>query len=189
MDTFIEQIIQKRKGGKEYAIIFGVIVLGLLLIVACWLFLPMLTIFVLAGVGFGGWYLITEQSKEFEYSVTNGSIDVDMIIARRRRKRVVSVSGSKLEALLPYDPSHPVNAAAYQRVVMAAPSDREEGLWYFTYHSKKNGHTMVIFQPEQRVLQALYSGLNKLVQMDTARAAREQGILLGNSYRSHGTDE
>lgn len=189
MDTFIEQIIQKKKSGKEYAIIFGVIVLGLVLIVASWMFIPIFSVFVVAGVGFGGWYLITEQSKEFEYSVTNGSIDVDMIIARRRRKRVVSVSGSKLEALLPYDPSHPVNAGAYQRIVMAAPSDREEGLWYFTYHSKKNGHTMVIFQPEQRVLQALYSGLNKLVQMDSSRAARELGILLGNSYRSHSTEE
>ena len=64
---------------------------------------------------------------------------------------------------------------------MVAPSLQEEGLWCFTYHSKKNGHTFVVFRPDQRVLCALYEGLPKLVQMDTYRAARELGVELKKS--------
>jgi len=183
MDTFIEQIVQKKKGAKEWAIIVAVVLGGLLLLAAALLFVPSLLIFVLMGVGYGGWWLISGQNSEYEYCVTNGDIDVDQIIARRKRRRLVSVSGRKIESLLPYDPAKP--QGMYQRVVVVAPSLDVGGLWQFTYHSKKNGHTLVVFQPEQRVLQALYGGLQKLVQMDTARAARELGIDLSVN-RSHG---
>ena len=178
MDTFIEQIVKKRKDGKEWTIIAAVIFGVLLILMLGFLFgayISFLMPFVLLGAGYGAWYLISAQNKEYEYCVTNGDIDVDLIIARSRRKRIVSVSGRKVESLLPYTPELPV--AGYQRIVVAAPSLQEEGLWYFTYHSKK-GHTLVVFQPEQRVLNALYSGLQKLVQMDTRRAANEKGILL-----------
>lgn len=179
MDTFIEQIVQKKKDGKEWAIIVGVIMAALVLLFLCllfWVYVSFLLPFVVLGVGYGVYYFVSAQSKEFEYCVTNGDIDIDLIIARRRRKRQVSVSGRKVEALLPFDASMSLNG--YQRVVVAAPSTQEEGLWYFSYHSKKNGNTLVVFQPDQRVLNALYGGLQKLVQMDTRRAANEKGILL-----------
>ena len=79
-----------------------------------------------------------------------------------------------MRALAPYDPAKPLGK--FQRTVMVAPSLNEEGLWYFTYHSKKNGDTLVIFMPDDRVLGAFYDGLPKLTQMDTARAAREAGL-------------
>ena len=44
---------------------------------------------------------------------------------------------------------------------------------------------MVVFQPDERILQAFYAGLPKLVQMDTARAAREMGVEL-SARHSHG---
>lgn len=179
MDTFIEQIVQKRKDGKEWAIIAGIVLAFVVLMIVGFLFLPyisMLLPVLLVGAGYGAWYVISAQNKEYEYCVTNGDIDVDMIIARRRRKRLVSVSGRKVEVLLPYDGT--VSTAHYQRLVVVAPSLQEEGLWYFTYNSKKNGNTLVVFQPDGRVLNALYGGLTKLVQMETRRAAEAQGLRL-----------
>lgn len=179
MDTFFEQIVRKKKSAAQWLLIVGVLVLALILLVlvlqlrSVTLLVPLLV----CGIGFGAWWLITEQNREVEYSVTNGDIDIDEIIARRRRRRIVSVTGRKIEMLLPYEPGK-VNEHGFQRVVTAAPSRRETGLWYFTYHSKKNGHTLVIFQPQPRVLKALYAGLPKLVQMDTDRALREKGITL-----------
>lgn len=168
MDTFIEQIVQQKKTAADYLLIVGCWLLAAVLTVACWLFLPPLVLFALCGSAFGAWWLSSLRNKEYEYCVTNGDVDIDLITAKRARKRVVSVAGRKVETLLPYDAAK--STAGYQRVVVAAPSLREAGLWSFTYHSKKNGHTLVIFQPEQRVLSALYQGLPKLVQMDTRRA-------------------
>lgn len=176
MDSFCEQIVQKKKGAKEWLIIALVIIGGLAVLFLAFLF-NMLIIAALV-VGYAAWWLITAQNIEYEYCVTDAdmsvSIDVDQITARRKRKRLVSVSGRKIQSLLPFDPTAPMGK--YQRTVMVAPSLAEEGLWCFTYHSKKNGNTFVVFQPNDRVLRQLYAGLPKLVQMDTDRAVRDLGI-------------
>lgn len=179
MDTFFEQIVKKQKGAKEWTIILATILLGLVVAVAYFLFIYQFFIVVLAGLIYGGWWLITAQNVEYEYCVTNGDIDVDQIVARRKRRRLVSVAGRKIETLQPYDPTAPMGK--YQRYVMVAPGLKAEGLWYFTYNSKKNGHTFVVFQPDMRILRALYRGLPKLVQLDTERAAKERGIDLKSS--------
>ena len=176
MDSFFEQIVKKKKGAAEWAIIVSVIVAAAVLLLLALRFLGSLIIIAAVGILYGAWWLATTQNVEFEYCVTNGDIDVDKIIARRKRVRLVSVAGRKIRALAPYDPQKPLGK--FQRTVMVAPSLNEDGLWYFTYHSKKNGDTLVIFMPDDRVLSAFYEGLPKLIQMDTARAAREAGISL-----------
>lgn len=181
MDTFFEQIIKKKKSPAEWAIVLGVVVAALVLLFATLnipilMAIPILPTLIILGIGYGGWWLITNQNKEFEYCVTNGDIDIDLITAKRKRNRIVSVVGRKVESLLPYDAAK-VNEKAYQRVVIAAPSKKEAGLWCFTYHSKKNGHTLVVFQPDQRVLHAFFEGLQSLVKIETRRAMQEQGII------------
>ena len=174
MDTFFEQIVKKKKGAREWAIIIGILLAAAALLVLAFWFVGSLIIIAGVGIVYGAWWLATTQNVEYEYCVTNGDIDVDAIIARRKRMRLVSVSGRKIRALGPYDPQKPLGKM--QRTVMVAASVNEPGLWYFTYHSKRNGDTLVVFQPDDRVLGALYDGLPKLVQMDTARAAREAGL-------------
>ncbi len=173
MDSFFEQIVKMKKGFAQWAVIVSTILIALALVVLAW-WLGILPIIVTVGIVYGAWWLITAQNVEYEYCVTNGDIDVDKIVARRKRVRLVSVAGRKIRALAPYDPQKPLGK--FQRTVLVAPSIQEEGLWYFTYHSKKNGDTLVVFMPDERVLGALYDGLPKLVQMDTARAAREAGL-------------
>lgn len=175
MDTFFEQIVKKKKGPAEWAIVISVIVAAFALVAVVWIF-GILAAIATLGIVYGAWWLATTQNVEFEYCVTNGDIDVDKIVARRKRTRLVSVAGRKIRALAPYDPAKPLGK--FQRTVMAAPSLNEQGLWYFTYHSKKNGDTIVIFMPDDRVLGAFYEGLPKLVQMDTVRAAREAGLTI-----------
>ena len=102
---------------------------------------------------------------EFEYSITNGDVDIDRIVARRKRNRLVSVRGQKIESAGKYDAARMQNRP-FDRTVMAASSLAEEGLYYFTYHSKKSGSTIVIFQPDERVKDAFYKSLPKLVQLD-----------------------
>lgn len=181
MDTFFEQIVKKKKSPAEWAIMVGTLAVAIVLLFAMLnipilMAMPILPTLIMVGIGYGGWWLITGQNMEFEYCVTNGDIDIDLITAKRKRKRIVSVVGRKVESLLPYDAAK-VNEKAYQRVVIAAPSKKESGLWYFTYHSKKNGHTLVVFQPEQRVLRAFFDGLQSLVKIETRRAMQEQGII------------
>lgn len=163
MDTFVEQIVRKTKSAKEYGIIALTVLAALILTAALILFMPPLFVLVIA-IGYGAYWLISSQNIEFEYSVTNGDIDIDQIIARRKRKRIVSVSGGKIEAMSPYVPAEFANRQ-FDRRVVAAPSE-QTATWCFSYRSKKNGHTLVVFEPDDRVLAALKEGLPKLVQLE-----------------------
>ncbi len=176
MDTFVEQIVRKKKDLKESLIILGVSVAAVVLSAVLWIMFQSLSAIFIVAIGYGAWWLVTSQNKEYEYCVTEGDIDIDVIIAKRKRQRVVSVSGAKLEKLLPYTAQ--VSLHGYQRVLVAAESPKEDGLWYFTYHSKKNGHTLIVFRPTERVLRALYGGLQNLQQLETKRVASEMGIAL-----------
>ena len=175
MDTFFEQIVKKKKTAVEWLIVVGALLGGVGLSVFLFFFLYPIGVFLSVGVVYIAWLLISSQNKEFEYCVTNGDIDIDLIVSKRKRKRIVSVAGRKIQALLPYDAT--VSTQGFRRVVMAAESVNEPGLWYFTYHSKKNGRTLVMFRPNERVLAAFYGGLeDQLVKRDTRNAAAAVGI-------------
>lgn len=173
MDTFVEQIIVKRKTGKEIAVIVGTLAVAVIAAVVLFYFLFIYSLLFDVILGYGAWWLITNQNVEYEYSLTNGDIDIDQITAQRKRKRVVSVAGSKIESAGIYDPAA-FTGRKFDRTVMAAPSPYEEGVWYFTYRSKKNGSTLVLFQPEERVLSAFQESLPKLLQLDLKRKAVNQ---------------
>lgn len=168
MDFFVEQLVKKKKSAGQILAIVGTVLLALVLLAISILliqFTGAISMLIVVGVFYGAWYLLTAQNIEYEYCVTNGDIDIDRIVAQRKRKRIVSVSGKKIESAGRYVPEKWVGRPM-DRTVIAAPSDREDNLYYFTYHSKKRGHTLVVFQPDERVKNSLYEGLPKLVQLD-----------------------
>ena len=168
MDSFVEQLVKKQKSPGQVLAMVGTVLLALFLLILSVLFISVagpFAAFVIVGVFYGAWYLLTAQNIEYEYCVTNGDIDIDRIVAQRKRHRIVSVSAKKIESAGRY--IHEKWAGRpMDRTVIAAPSEHEDNLYYFTYHSKKRGHTLVVFQPDERVKESLYDGLPKLVQLD-----------------------
>ena len=168
MDTFVEQLVKKKKSAGQILAIVGIILAAVFLLAVSVIFISVVgafAAFVIVGVFYGAWYLLTAQNIEYEYCVTNGDIDIDRIVAQRKRQRIVSVSGKKVESAGRYVPEKWAGRQM-DRTVIAAPSDREDNLYYFTYHSKKRGHTLVVFQPDDRVKDSFCEGLPKLVQLD-----------------------
>ena len=164
MDFFVEQLIKEKRGIRYFLLVFGLSVAALLLITAAVLWLPlMLLAFAVVGIGYGWHWATTMLITEYEYCVTNGDIDVDRIRGRSRRLRLVSVRGDKIESLAPYTAQ--TDLSRFDRVVRCL-SGEETTRWYFTYHSKKNGHTAVVFEPDARVLHALVGGLSPLLRRE-----------------------
>ena len=89
MDIYLENIVKKKKDKKDILKIVGIILAGFifsdLVILLSFLisFLRAISVILFAGVWFGVYWLISSWNLEFEYSVTNGEIDVDSIISRR----------------------------------------------------------------------------------------------------------
>lgn len=168
MDSFVEQIVVKKKTWAQVLTVAVVCMIAVFLIAVSILLvriMGLLSAIIITAVFYGAWYLLTAQNIEYEYCITNDTIDIDCIIAQRKRKRMVSVSGKKIEAAGKYVPAEWENRQM-DRTVVAAPSKDEDNLYYFTYRSKKNGNTLVVFQPDKRVKDSFYQGLPRLIQLE-----------------------
>ena len=103
MDVFVEQIIAKKKTAKDLLIIIasiiGFIIITFLILAIAPNFIGPLTFFLIFGLGYGLWWLLTSLNIEYEYSVTNGDIDIDQIIAKRKRKGWCRYPAKGLKAL------------------------------------------------------------------------------------------
>lgn len=168
MDTFCEQILKQAMDVKRAMIVVATVVGALALDLASLFLLPWLFFPLAALSGFGIYWVASMQSWEVEYAVTNGEIDIDRIIARRDRKKIVRVRGEKIECLLPI--SMIDTSRRYDRVVMAART-KGSATWGFTYQGKM-GSTLVLFEPNDEVLNALCKGLSRVVRIETDRALR-----------------
>ncbi len=109
MDNFCEQLVEKRRTGADNAKMI-LTSLGLILGASLCMFGAMifgLTILIVVAVGLlalGVW-LISGMNVEYEYIVTNNELDIDKIIGRRKRKRMITLDLSKANdfGAYPYD--------------------------------------------------------------------------------------
>lgn len=158
-DVFIETIVKRRKSGKDYLIIAGLISLFIIIIYISLMFLKYtfsFIPFIVAGGGFGLYYLITSLDKEFEYICTNGHLDIDMIIHKRKRKRQVSMAAADMEILAPVDSDdYKVNNknTSIKRLDLTTNTG-SDNVWFFI-GSYKGSRVMVTFEPNERILRDL----------------------------------
>jgi hypothetical protein len=151
MDTFCEQLVYKYPTGKDNAkklLIYAVaIVLALAIIV-----LSMGTVFagigilIGAGVGWLGYYLGSRQYVEYEYIITNGEIDVDKIVAKSKRSRLLTVKVSDFTAYGEYSDNIPDDD---DLTLILATENTGVDDWYADFESDTYGKARLIFTPNQ----------------------------------------
>lgn len=155
----MEYIVKRKKSGKEFAIIAGILLaLVVLLFVSMFLLLlfpafSSLLFLLAAGLIFGAYWLITKQNVEYEYIVTNGDIDVDRIEHRRKRKRLMSVHCKTFDIIAPVgDPDHRGEENSNVTRVLDVSSSPNSGRAYFALFSKDGQRIKMIFEPTAKML-------------------------------------
>ena len=88
----------------------GGVIITILLTVAAMLMLasPLIAfagLMFAAGAGYGTYFYVQNTDVEYEYTFTNGELDIDKIIAKKRRKSLVSVDISKFADFGKYEDS------------------------------------------------------------------------------------
>lgn len=152
MDVFCEYIVKVKKNPVELTIsalgiILAVILLGFSLF---FLFTPFSSFVLLidAGVVYGAYILITHFNVEYEYILTNGDIDIDKIIAKRKRKRVLSFSTKEFEIVAPYK-----QGENYTNVLDLGTRNYENA--YYAVFSKDGQKKTLVFNPPQKMIEAM----------------------------------
>ncbi|MFA9380993.1 MAG: hypothetical protein ACERKO_08030 [Acetanaerobacterium sp.] len=175
MDVFIEYLVKRKSTIQTALLKMGIVVLGLVVIIFLFLVSPQLGEFsILAiagavGAGYGAWYLLTGFNVEFEYSLTNGEIDIDKIIAQRKRKRLITVVCRQVDAIGKYKPEAHAHTTYKTKIFACADEKDEQHTWYVVYNSVNFGKTLVVFDPPERMLTSMKPFLPRLLLNDLQR--------------------
>jgi hypothetical protein len=124
-----------------------------------------LSAMLIVALGYLVYYLISLRKIEYEYAFTNGELDVDKIIAQRKRKRVFSANCRDFEAFGKLNSEkHNDDISSIPEKIKAVTSMSSENIYFFTANYKGN-KTLVYFEPDERMLNSLKPYISKRITM------------------------
>ncbi len=151
MDIFIEQIVSKKPSAKDTAGKIGIGTLSVLVSIALFLLLGTIGILLAVACIYLGFYLSSNFDVEYEYIITNGEIDIDKIIAKRKRKRLVTVKASAFERFGLLKEAPPAD----ESTKIVASGFVSESDYYADFRHSKFGQVRLIFSPDEKSLEAI----------------------------------
>ena len=157
-DSFNEKLVTKKKSAGDKAKFAGILAAGFVLIYTILMFAPFLRyiyMFLIAAVFYGMYYALTSLNIEYEYAITNGEMDIDKIIAQRRRKRIISVDTREFEYFAPLNDEHrSVYNGEFAKKIDAFSSPDAKDI-YFAYFFKNGQKIRLAFQPSEKMIDAI----------------------------------
>ena len=154
MDNFCEQIITIKNTRKKVIfkllMAFLIILIGVAIFYITWLFINFIIAFLLlCGIISLGIFLLNSTNYEYEYIFTNGELDIDKIIAKRKRKRILNVEvrnfsnfGKAEEILNKKDRLTKINA----------DDGITENIFFAEFNCSETGQTRLFFSPNDKLL-------------------------------------
>lgn len=156
MDTFAEQLVKKNLSSaekfKRNMILAGSVILGGIAVAlsAVLSYYYLFTgIVICAALIAGGFWFSKNTDVEYEYSITNGELDIDKIIAKRKRKHLLSVNAADFSAYGRYDED--TSETADDVTFILACDGSQKGYWYADFKSGKYGKSRLIFSPDEKI--------------------------------------
>ena len=156
-DTFVEELVVRKNGIVNLLLGLVIVVAAIAVAGVVWIVLPGIFPAVLAIAVFGCYLGIKFQGVEYEYAFTNGDLDIDKIMAKRKRKKLVEINHKQICVMAPYTAEYESETRGYQvsQVVDASPSKRASGRWFLIYTTDEGKYVFVVFQPSKRLREAM----------------------------------
>ncbi|MGN0650800.1 MAG: hypothetical protein ACI4KM_10215 [Oscillospiraceae bacterium] len=159
MDNIAEQLVAKQPTNGDRAKL-ALISIGGIFLASVVMFFAIITgfmVLVLVAVGLiaGTVYYISGAYVEYEYIITNDEMDIDKIIGKRKRKRMITIDLSGAEAFAPYPSEQDIKADA----TVFASSGGEKDAYYLVASHSSYGKVKVIFNPNERIRESIMQEL------------------------------
>ena len=161
-DVFVENLTKKKRGFST--ILFKVITMITSIVLAALFFAltfviafpnyVTIVIFFSLFIIFVGYIITTALNIEFETCLTNGIFDVDKIINRRKRKRLVTFRLETVEEIGRYNPAEHENKT-YDNKFIACSDIDDEDVWFMTFRHYSLGHVLVVINANDRMLDGI----------------------------------
>lgn len=156
LDMYAEYIV-KRKTDVKTSLIKALIVLGSAILMYIAMILTQKAIFFMpasvALVAWGGYHAFIQFNVEYEYILTNGELDIDRIVARRGRRRIISVKTNYYELIAPYDDEHrsAYESGEFKKTIDVRSGPKADG-WFIIANHKDQGRVRILFEPTPKML-------------------------------------
>ncbi|MBQ0111072.1 MAG: hypothetical protein KBS41_04015 [Oscillospiraceae bacterium] len=89
---------------------------------------------------------------EYEYIITQSELDIDKIISRNKRSRIITADLKEASSLCKYDASR--EAQGVNHVYRCCEKDDKNAL-ALTVHHQSKGRVMIVFAPNEKMLDAI----------------------------------
>ncbi|MBR5682878.1 MAG: hypothetical protein IKW96_06325 [Ruminococcus sp.] len=158
MDNFAEQLVKKNETNADKTRRIAMLIVGILFTLALLLLallagrpLVMFLGFALAAAsGYGTYHFVQNTYVEYEYTFTNGDLDVDKIIAKKKRREMLSTSIRQFTDFGKYEDG--MEESADMTVIMATDNIASHE-YYADFTDETVGSARLIFVPDERMLE------------------------------------
>jgi len=160
MDNFSEQLVKKEPTSAERIkktvfLIGGIILTALLAAVGIFLMgtgslWPMLALILAAGMGYATFFFIQGTYVEYEYIFTNGELDIDKIVARKKRHNLISADIKTFTAFGKYNDE--LEETSDMTIVISSDNIASHE-YYADFEHSEHGKVRLIFSPDTRTLE------------------------------------
>ena len=164
MDNFAEQLVKRSETSADKAkrliliivgVFFTVVIAGLAVLQLTKPIFAMLGL-ILAVAGYGTYFAVQGSYVEYEYTFTNGELDVDKIVAKKKRTAMVSTDIKKFTAFGKYTDG--MDESEDMTVVIASDNIASHE-YYADFQHEEYGLTRLIFAPDERILDNIKKSL------------------------------
>lgn len=168
MDSFYEQPFIKRQPTgnermKNMVILIGGMLITVLLAAGGILmlgkgFVTFIMLILAAAAGYGTFFLFRSTKVEYEYTFTNGDLDIDKIIAQSVRKPMISVQVGKFTDFGRYNDDAPEESS--DMTVVMATDNIASHEYYADFPHEDYGNTRLVFAPDEKMLSFIKKSLH-----------------------------
>ena len=154
MDVFHEQIVKIKLNAFSYIMMALIVISALFLSAFLFLYsleIPILILLVV-GVIYGAAKLLSFFSVEYEYIITNGTVDIDKITAKSSRKRVLSFECKDILRSGKYNPKSVPVTGADATLVCCTPENTNT---YYLLVSAAGKKKLLVFTPNDKMKAAI----------------------------------
>ena len=165
MDNFAEQLVKRSETSADKAkrliliivgVFFTVVIAGLAVLQLTKPIFAMLGLILAAVAGYGTYFAVQGSYVEYEYTFTNGELDVDKIVAKKKRTAMVSTDIKKSTAFGKYTDG--MDESEDMTVVIASDNIASHE-YYADFQHEEYGLTRLIFAPDERILDNIKKSL------------------------------
>ncbi|WP_028518927.1 hypothetical protein [Ruminococcus flavefaciens] len=159
MDNFAEQLIKKNETNSDKTrrvmliVVGALFTLSLLLLAVFQLRDPLISLLgfaLAAAAGYGTYHFVQNTYVEYEYSFTNGELDVDKIIAKKKRHSMLSTNVRQFTAFGKY--SDDLEESDDMTIIFATDNIASHE-YYADFNDESVGSARLVFAPDERMLE------------------------------------